>query len=315
MEEIIFQTYGTLVLTLAGFVLPVLTIAIAAFPEGIKLLQETYKNEQKQAEKNLEDEMQKQKSKSEMDFDVLAKNIKTLKTVKRKARRRLLYLSPQYILSRSVIAVSACLVFFLLGMFFYNQVFYIPLALFILSFVCLARVLVVFSNSIGIIIEASNAVQGIRRTTEEKTLELLTVLVDNSKKEDRSLFINQKDIHVFFSDNEVVIGKEYTFSVNNKHPIKINFKNLSDYMLKTAQLGFTFPAECLVEGSAISSIYTSDKEKIIRFKFDYVQSNENRIVGSIDVTFLKVGVFNVDTFVKGENLKNKNINFKIKIVD
>ena len=70
MEDIIFQIYGTLILTLAGFVLPILAIAMSAFPEGIKLLKKTYENERKQTEKNLEDELKKQKSKSEVDYDI-----------------------------------------------------------------------------------------------------------------------------------------------------------------------------------------------------------------------------------------------------
>lgn len=315
MEELIFQIYGTFILTLAGFVLPILAIAISAFPEGVKLLKQNYENEQKQAEKNLEKEIQKQKSNSEVDYDVLAKNISTLKSTRKRAHKRIQYLNPQYILSQSVIAVSICLISFLFGVSFYNQILYIPLSLFFLSIGFLIWTLIIFSNSIGIIIEASSAVQSIRRSAEEKTLELLTALVDSSKGGGTSLFIDQKYVHVFFNDEEVTAMKEYIFSVNNKHTIKIALKNLSEYMLKTAELGFTFPAEFLIEGEIISSVYTGDKTKIIRFKYEYLQSNVNQIVGNIEVTFLKTGVFDVDTFVKGENLKNKTIKFKIRIID
>ncbi|MBI2003422.1 MAG: hypothetical protein HYS78_00355 [Parcubacteria group bacterium] len=315
MENIIFQIYGTFILALAGFVLPIITIAMSAFPEGVKLLRQTYENERKQAEKNLESEIEKQKFNKDANYDLLGKNITTLKSIKKKAEKRLLYLSPQYILSQSSITVGVSLVSFLFGVFFYNQAIYIPVTLFIISVVFFIQTLTIFSNSIEIIIETSIAVQSIRRTTEEKTIELLTILADNSKIGDQSLFIDPKDIRIFFNDEEVTTEKEYIFSVSNKHSVKISLKNLSDYMLKTAELGFTFPVEFLVEGTIISSIYTDDTKKIIRFTYDHLQSKLNLIVGNVDMTFLKTGVFDVESFIKGENLKRKTIKFKIKIVD
>lgn len=322
MEDVLLQIYGTFILTLAGFVLPIIAIAVSAFPEGVKLLRQTYENEQKQAEENLAVELQKQKSQKGVDYDVLTKNIATLKSSKKKSQKHLLYLNPEYILSRSALAIALSFVSFLLGVIFYNNsisiyIFYIRgnLFAFAISILSLMWAMIVFYNSIKIIIEASSAVQEIRRATEEKTLELLTAIADNGKKGDTSLFIDSKYIHIFFNDEEVKAGKEYTFSINNKHTIKIALKNLSEYMLKTAELGFTFPSEFLIEGSTISSIYSGDKEKIIRFKHDYLQCNVNQTEGSVDTTFLKTGVFDVDTFVKGENLKNKTIKFKIKVID
>ncbi len=152
-----------------------------------------------------------------------------------------------------------------------------------------------------------------QRATNEKIIELLTTLADNTKKDGLSLFIDKKDIRVSFRGEEISEDKEYTFSVGNKHKVAISLKNLSAYMLKTAELGFRFPQEFLIEGA--SDTYTDEKEKIIRFKHNYIQSNVNKIEGNIELTFLKEGVFKVGTFVKGENLKNKFINFKIKVVE
>lgn len=63
MEDIIFQIYGTFILTLAGFVLPIIAIALSTLPDGVRALKQIYENEQKQSEKNLSDELEKQKSK------------------------------------------------------------------------------------------------------------------------------------------------------------------------------------------------------------------------------------------------------------
>ena len=315
METIIFQIYGAFILALAGFVLPILVVAMAAFPEGFKALKQTYENEQKQAEKNLEDELKKQTGEKGLDYDLLGKNIATLRKTKNRARRRLSYLSPGNILSKSAIAIGISLVSFLGGLSLYTLPVYVSVALFIVSIGFLIWTLIIFFNSIGIIIEASTTVQQIRRMAEEKTLELLTTLVDNSKKGDRSLFINQEDIHIMFHGEEIVSGKEYTFSVNNKHAVNIVFRNSSEYMLKTAELGFIFPPEILIEGGQISSVYTGEKEKIIRFKHDHLQSNVNQLEGVVAMTFLKVGTFSVDAFVKGENLKHKSTKFNIKVVN
>lgn len=315
MEETIFQIYGTFILTLAGFVLPLIAIALSAFPEGVKSLRRIYENEQKQSEKNLSDELEKQKTNKEIDYDVLEKNIHTLKSTKKKARKRLLYLDPNYILSRSAIAIGFSIMSFFIGLIFYGQYLNGLIISFLISFSCLIWTVVIFFNSIGIIIEASSTVQGIRRETDEKVLELLTALVDNSKKGDLSLFVEQKNIKVFWGDEEVTANKEFILSVNNKHKVKIFLKNLSEHMLKTVELGFALPVECLVEGKSISSTYTGEKEKIIRFKHDYIHANVNQIEGDIEITFLKIGTFDVNAFVKGENLKNKTIKFKIKVVE
>lgn len=316
MNDIIFQIYGAFILTLAGFVLPILAIAITFFSEGVKLLRENYENEKKQSENNLEAELKKRSTGGDINYDTLEKNISILKVTGKRADKRIKYLSPQHILLQSAIAVGVCLVSFLLALFLYNRVFYIPTSLFIISIIFLVRVLVVFSRSIEAIIEASLAVQKISRTAEEKELELLTTLVDNSKNGGASLFVDPKNISVFFSGKTITSGEEYSFSVNNKHTIKNTaLKNSSEYMLKNVEFGIVFPPEFLIESETADSIYSGDKEKIIRFKFDIIQSRVNKLMGDMDLTFLKTGDFNVTAFVKGENLKTKDIKFKIKVVD
>ncbi len=318
MEDIIFQIYGTFVLTLAGFVLPIIAIALSLFPEGFKVLKQKYENEQKQAEGNLTIELEKQRTNKEINYDDLNKTISTLKSTKRKSKKRLSYLNPLSIMSKSIIAIGISLDFFLLSIYLIDSPFYYQFLLIIflsvVSIIFAIRTIMIFVNSIGIIIEASTAVQEIRKASEEKILELLTALVDNSKKGDQSIFIDKKYIIVLFDNKKAVDNNKYTFSVNKKCLIEVHLTNLSVYMLKNIEHGFTFPKEFLVEGNTISSTYTSNTEKIIRFKYDYIQSKVN-LKGEIDITFLKTGIFDVDTFIKGENLKNKRIKFKIEVIE
>lgn len=315
MEDIFFQIYGTFVLTLAGFVLPILAIVISLFPEGFSLLKETYRNQREQAEGNLEAEMKKKKLGKDLDYEIIEKNVATLKKEKKKAETRLLYLNPQYFLSRSVLYLGLSLTSLFISIIIYDNTFGSSILLLIISLIFLVLTIVIFSNSITIIIEASAVVQGVKRTFDEKTLELLTTLVDNSKQGDASLFINPEKIKVYFNEELLTEDSKYTFSVNNKHSIAISLNNNSDYMFKTAELGFTFPEEFLVEGERITSTYTSTKQKIIRFNHNHVQSHENMVEGDIDITILKVGTYKIDMFVKGENLKRKIIKFEITAVD
>lgn len=315
MEDIVFQIYGTFILTLAGFVLPVIAIALSAFPEGVKALRENYENQQKQSEENLREELKKKKIGGDIDYAVLVKNIKKLKSQKEKAESRLQYLNPVNILSKSAFAIGVSAVSFLLGTIFYLSPYYVAYTLFLISVLSVVWAIVIFFNSIGIIIEASFSVQNIQRTTNEKIIELLSTIADNTNQDVASLFINPKDIEVFFHDEEVFLDKEYSFAVGKKQKIKISFTNLSSFMLKTVELGFIFPSEVLIEGKSTLNIQTSDEEKIIRFKHDHIQSKVHQQEGFIEITFLKTGIFDILAFVKGENLKRKSIEFKVKVVE
>jgi len=317
MEQIIFQIYGTFILTLASFVLPIITIAISIFSEGAELLRQSYKNKQEQAEVNLKNEIDKKESGKEMDCKILEENIKKLKSIKNISKRRLLYLDPTSILLRSAAAVLLSFSSFLLGLAFFNQFLYVTIISFFVSIITFAWLFIIFSNAIQIIIEASSAVKKIQKDTENKKLELLTIIADNSKEGDSRLFINEKDIKLYFDKKEITNNEVYRFSVNKKYSIEIWLKNLSQYMLKKAEHGFYLPTQLLIEGKAISSVYTdeSEKQRVVRFKSEYIHNHENLNEGSVDITFLKAGTFDVETFAKGENLRVKRIKFKIEVIE
>jgi len=315
MENIIFQIYGTFILTLGGFVLPIITIAMSAFPDGVKVLKENYKNKQKQAEANLAKEIQKQKNQDKADYTLLSKNIAILKLTQKEAKRRLSYLNPGVILRKSALAVGVSLTSFLMGLYFYLQPFYIPLSLFVISIGMVVWAITIFYNAIGIIVEASTEVQLKHKVSEEKTLELLTAIADNSKKDGASLFIDQKYIKIYFENEILTEGKEYTFSVNKEHSIDVHVSNVSEFMWKTTELGFYFPEEFLIKDASTFNIFVGGKQKILRFNHDHIQSLEKMDLGKINLTFLTSGIFEVTAFTKGENLKRKTIKFKIKVVD
>lgn len=308
--------FGELIIALIGFVLPIFSITLSLFPEGIRLLKENYDNERKQAEENLGIEIKK-KSEEGVDTRALSRNIAFLEATKNRAKRKLYFADSERIFVFSIVSLGTSLVAFLGLLYFINHSIYlVPFGLAILSIVALVVALIVFWNSASIIIEASSEVQRMRTSREEKILELLTALVDNSKKGDPSLFINSDDIRIEIDAKMVEENKEFSYSANKKHILKIDLINLSDYMWKTAELGFIFPSDVLLEDlPTISRLTTTETRKILRFNHEHLQANERMQEGSIGVTFLKADSFKIEAFIKGENVKRKSIPFLVTAVE
>ncbi|MES2288007.1 MAG: hypothetical protein V4547_20130 [Bacteroidota bacterium] len=316
MLQTIFQIYGALILTMAGFVIPILAIGISFFPDGVKLLEETYENQQKQAENNLKNELTKQK-KGRVNIEALSKNIVLLKKEKNKARKKLHYLNPKNIVFSGAFSLTGALISFSVGVAMYPQHASVLVALFLLSLILVVYVLVVFWNSIQIIIEASTAVQDRKRTSEDKIFELLTAIVENTAQSgSKSMFIKESEVGIKFDGQVISPEKEFIFSANKEHSIKIAVVNYSDYLLKTVEWGLILKPEFLVEETSnITSLFTDEAQKIIRFKHNIIQAKSDIQEGVLKVTFLKTGSFNCQVFVKGENYKNKKVSFKIKVIE
>ena len=316
MEEIIFQIYGSLILTLAGFVLPILIIAISVFSEGVKLLNDDSKDKQKQISDNLKKELLK--SDSEGMGKKLTKSGEELEKLQRKIKRRLLYLDPNSILLRSTIAIIMSLVLFLGGLFFYSQLVFnirISVILFIASACFLIWTFIILFNSIKTISEASSKTQERRGDENKKISELLKVLIDVEKEGNNPQPVNQEDVTPYFNGEAVTSGKEVIFSINKEYNINIELVNKSDYFLKMVELGFIFPEKLLITGKSIASTTIVGNKKIIRFKYDYIQSHVRYLKDVISINFLESGIFDISVFVGSENLKKRNMKFKIKVIE
>ena len=97
------ELFGQLVLTILGFVVPILTLLISLLPEGTKFLISKYENERKQSEENIENETKKRATEKGLDYNALEKTLKTLKKKKSEAEAKLKYLNPTELLWRSSI--------------------------------------------------------------------------------------------------------------------------------------------------------------------------------------------------------------------
>lgn len=88
------ELYGTLILTLVGFIVPILTILLSLFPQGTKSLALKYENERKQSEENISNETKKRETEKGLDYAALESTLKSLEKKRLEAKTKLEYLQP-----------------------------------------------------------------------------------------------------------------------------------------------------------------------------------------------------------------------------
>ncbi|MDO8524782.1 MAG: hypothetical protein Q7R99_04125 [bacterium] len=167
--------------------------------------------------------------------------------------------------------------------------------------------------SLSVLIEVTEIIGTIKKEKEEKIIELLSSLVEKSGAD--SLFIKEKEVQAKFNNKYLKKDEGFVFSVNKKYDIPISINNASDKMAKKVEVGLIFPKDFLIENTSNFSIFTTEKDQIIRFNNEVVQAHESFIKGKIGITFLGVDEYKIYTFIKGENVKYYNFNFKIKVID
>lgn len=317
MDNII-NLVGNLILLFSGFVISIVTISTSIFSEGVKILREKYQNEKHQTIKNIKDQMEKDGDNLDID--------RTLEELRKREidnNKNLRYLSLEGILlwnsvPMMVSFLSLITVSIIYGYDFVYKFWILTLVWFVI-FICFCIGVYHFYQSIKIIIEASVVKDGNEKSKQETVSALLTNIVENTRKDNApSTFVKNENIKIAINNEKIDNNSVLTFSVNKKHDIKIKLLNLDDLMLKESELGFTLPTEFLIEreqNDRISSIFTGETNQIVRFNNKHIHSHESNNLGKICVKFLKIGEFHIKSFVKGENLIQKNITFKIKVIE
>ncbi len=310
MDNII-NLCATFVLTLIGFVIPILTILLSLFPEGIKALTLKYEGEKKQSDDNISNELKKRESGKEFDYATLEKTLKILNKNKKIAKEKLSYLKPASLVIR--ISIPLIISFVSLLLLFVSSHLWLVSVLIFLSVITFLWSLYFIWKGIIVLIEVASMVSETKRNSEDKVIELLSRLVD--KNNDDSLFLKPENINIKFDKMKLSEGHTFKFPINVNRPIPICINNSGDIMAKNIEIGFIFPPDFLIDKTSnIFSIYPEEKRQIIRFKEEYVLGNEDNLQGEMKVTFLKEGIHDVKAFIKGENVRNKYTKFKIEVV-
>ena len=301
-----------MILTLLGFVLPILTILLSLFPEGTKALTLKYENEKKQSDENIASELKKKEKDKSLDYAVLEKTLNTLKKNKKNAEKKLRYLKPASLIVK--IALPLIISFICLVSLFNIETIWIIVSILFVSICGFICSIYFMSKSLAVLVEVSGIINESKRSSEDKIIELLSNIAN--KDEDSSFFLKPENINFNFNNEILQNNKQIEFSINIIHEIPISIVNTGDIMAKNIEIGLIFPSDFLIEKTKnIDSIYTEETRQIVRLKDEYIRDHENKIKGKIKVTFLKAGTHEVTAFIKGENFKSKYINFKIKVVN
>lgn len=306
----IIELYGTLILTLLSFIVPILTILISLFPQGIKSLALKYENERKQSEENISNETNKIKKEEGLDYKALTKTLKTLQNKKTEAELKLQYLKPKKLMLKTAVPLLVALIGVGVALF-PGSLSVILLVLFFSLLAFISGLMAIFV-SITVLFEVGEIVNNAKNSNDEKLIELLSILVEKSGVE--NLYLKENDIRIHFDNKILKDGESIDRSINTKHSLLIAIENISEKMAKNFELGFIFPKDVLIEKTSNLSIYTDTIGQIVRFNKDMIQSHEKNLQGNLVITFLKSEKIKVNVFIKGENVKYQKFSFGINIV-
>ena len=312
--NIVFEQFGSLVLTFVGFVVPVLGTLLALFPDGIKKLRLEYENQIKQSETNIENELQKREKTKPLDLAGLQTNLQSLTLKKRTAERKLSLLDPKKQLLRLAAPLLISFCGTLIALVANNPlgsyiIFIGSVALFIYSLLILWQLLEVLK-------EVREIIGTEKEDTQNKVIELLSTLVEKTiSPSDSPPFLSPEKIWVKFKNEKIENNVKVPVSVNNKHEVLISILNQDSKMAKNVELGLIFPPDFIIEKTNnVDSIYSDEKRQIVRFKEEFIQADTNKLQGNLNITPLKIGAHEIRTFIKGENIKNKEQKFILEPV-
>lgn len=309
--DIVLQLYGSLILTVLGFILPLLAILLSLFPEGIKVLTKKYENERKRSEENIINEIEKKKSTKTLDYEALERTLNTLKSNKRQAEVKLTYLKPD----RFIINIFIPFILAFIGVIvaILNFSFIVTSVFLIVSIVSFSGGVYFLWASLFVLIEITGIVNESKEDSNDKIIELLSTLVERSGVD--TLFLKKDKIKVYFNKKELKEDESSEFSVNRKHKIPISIWNSDDRMAKNVEVGFCFPNDFLIEKTSNLRILPDEKIQIVRFHNEIIHAKADFMKGDIEITFLKTGEYQIKTFIQGENIKYHDFKFKLKIVE
>lgn len=306
------------VLTFFSMTVPIMTVLLSVFQEGILKLQDQFKNEKKQSEEKLESQLKEKGKTDPSDLDAIEKTIMELRTIKKKAEKKLEFLDPK----KQLIQLFFPLIISFLFLIFYFifdidfQILkiniHLPYFFLIFGFLSFCYSLYIFLNLSLVIFEVVKIINLDKSERESKTIELITKLVETTKK-GSNIFL-KKIIPTFNGRDIIGTIPETMMTINVKQDYKIGLRNKEGRIAKNTELGLIIPKDFIIEQTASSSIYTnSDGTQIVRFESDYIHADTHMIYHLI-VTPIAAGVFKIKVFIKGENVEILHTDFKVKVI-
>lgn len=314
------ELFGNLILSFLGFVVPIVGALLSIFQEGTSILTDQYEKEREQTEKKLKAQyLKKNKEKdNEIDLDEIQKTIDELKKIEKDAENKLSSLNPK----EQIIKLFVPLALSFLGIEVaslvidkntqaYQMSYSVVYVLLLFSIAMFVLALAVLWSSLTIIIEMKKASDETRATDElENRQALLTTL--KKLEEEEGYFLKKVDIMV---DDETVGAKKpkIPIPVQEKRKLDIVICNRETRMAKEVEIGFYFSLDFIIDKEGPKSIYKRESNQIVRYRAKSVYGKEKLHVGPLAITPLKKGPFEVDTFIKAENIEPMPDSFVLDI--
>ena len=305
--ELGIELFGYLILTVLGFVLPIVAILLSVFQEGISKLAQQYQAEIHQSEENLKTIAKAEKT----DLAAIQQSIKKLESTKKRAITKLSYLNPR----KQIIQLFIPLVFAFLGVVVTSiligtNVYY---GLFLLiSLTGFVYAIIVLWNLIGIIIEVRRIIDAEKKATETSTKELMTDLARELMDRTGQYFL--KKVYIAIDGQDIKDDSyETTIPVNAKKEVKIILHNNEPRMAKNVQIGLILPTNFIIEKGDYHSIYQDTKRQIVRYETEFIHGRTARELDTLIITPLEQGSFDMMTFVKAENVEATYRNVTLKV--
>jgi len=335
MEEIM-KLFGYLVLTMLGFIIPVVGFLIPFYQDGIKKLAEQYESKKNRISETIKKHTDDIEKLEKMDENTnnIEKKIKDIQNLikkfntdqkkshkkfnkdQKKSHKKIKSLNPKtQVIKLFVplfISFLCILIYFLL---IENIIFsYILISCSVILFF---YTLFIFWKLILIIIEVSIKTKDIKdKQKEEFNQQILNILdkLDNIKSQPENVELEKVFIKIEEDDIKDNL-LEINFVLNKKKELQISTRNSEARMAKKTEIGFVFPLDFIIEESSGYSIHNSNNEQIVRFNSEFIQGNTILEHAILTITALKKGKYEVKTFVKGENIKTIHRNFKISVIE
>ena len=320
--DIALQLFGYLILTVLAIVVPIFIVLLSIFQEGVSKLSAQYENQKSQSEENLKKQWKKHTRLKKADVKEMEERLKKIKQVikkiksdKKTAETKLVYLDPKKQMARLFIILMISFSGVVLASLIKTDIHYTVLISSV-SVISFTAALIILWKLLGIIVEVKKVIDEEKRKAETKTVDALLALQEKltKVKEETPLFL--KDVHLRIEDQSIKDEeREFKFPINSKSKLEIAFDNGEDVMVKTLQAGFILPSDFVVEKVDYYSIFTErDGKQVIRYETDKIHAKTCFRFRPLLFTPIAEGEYDIATFIKAENIKPilQEIKFKIE---
>ncbi len=294
------QLYGSLIIALLGIVTPIIIILLSLHSKGSSKLIEQYENEKNQSETNITN-----LASNKGNIDKIEQSIKELKASKKEAAAKLNYLNPKLQIAQLFTSFTCALIFIILS-YSFNYSSYILILIYIsLSLIFFYYGLFILWNLLCILIEVRKFLDDEENLLETKKNEINMKIIDLLSEISQKPNMDYLKVVSIKFNNKKILDNSNTYEMvsNTKQSITVFGVNSEVIMAKKVVIGFIFPLDFIIEKKDQYSIYTTEKEQIVRYKIDSISANTSQSFSDLLITPLKQGTYKITTFISAENIK------------